>query len=62
MPEWILVLLPGVLSGGAAALGSLAAMRSGMKGLYVRIARLESNFIKVQRDLGRLEGCLGKDG
>ena len=61
MPEWVLVLLPGALSGAAAALGSMAAMKAGMKGLYKRIARLENHFLHVQRDLGRLEGCLDRD-
>jgi len=61
MPDLLIAVLPGVLSGIAAALGSIAAMKAGMKGLYLRVARLESNDLGIQRSLGRLEGLCAKE-
>jgi hypothetical protein len=62
MPEWLGALLPGLLAGVASAVGSLAAIKSSVSGLFKRVGRLEECALENQRALGRLEGRFGKDG
>jgi hypothetical protein len=56
MLDYILAVLPGILTGVLSALGSLAAVKAVLKGLIYRVAMLEKIAMENQRALGRLEG------